>query len=160
MGDDWYAQAIYNEFRIHILYTKKDKPLSEHEDTHLLSLPWGLSIGFLQEGLAEYMVGHAWDGTPHSAYVKKGYTENVFPSILDLMDHKEWIKSPKDKLIYWYSLAGAFTTFLIKNFGKNSFERLYKETGRNKSKQENTAVFESIYNQKISKIEKIFKNSF
>lgn len=56
MGDDWYAQSIYNEYRVHVLYTADDKPIGPHEDTHLLTLCYGLSMPFIQEGLADYMV--------------------------------------------------------------------------------------------------------
>ena len=52
MVDDWYAQSILDEFRIHVLYTSDIKPIGEHDDTHLLSLPWGISIRLLQDGLA------------------------------------------------------------------------------------------------------------
>jgi len=160
MGDDWYAQSIYNEFRIHVLYTKDDKPLGEHEDTHLLSLPWGLSAGFFQEGLAEFMVEHAWDGVSHLEYAKKGYAENIFSSISDLMNHEVWINSSEKKMIYWYSLAGAFTSFLINKFGKEKFEKLYKETNRNKSKEENSAIFKSIYGWTLDIIENDFKKNY
>ena len=65
MGDDWYAQSIYAENCVHVLYTEEIKPIGEHEDTHLLSLSWGLSIPLFQEGLAEYLVGYNWYGESH-----------------------------------------------------------------------------------------------
>src|SRR3989338_7856792 len=56
---------------------KKIKHLEAHEDTHLLSLPWGLAIGFFQEGLAEYLKGHNWHGQPHEILVKKSLKKNI-----------------------------------------------------------------------------------
>jgi len=145
MGDDWYAQSIRDEFRVHVLYTRNIKPLGEHEDTHLLSLPWGISIGFFQEGLAEFMVGHAWDGRSHISYVKEGYASNLYPPLANFFEHEAWLRTDDSKPLYFYSLAGAFTTFLIENYGKDTFKRLYEHARRDMSKSENMDVFEKIY---------------
>jgi hypothetical protein len=159
MGDDWYAQSIRDEFRIHVLYTKEIKPLGEHEDTHLLSLPWGISIGLFQEGLAEFMVGHAWDGKSHISYVKEGYANNLYPPLSDFFEHEAWLRTDDSKPLYFYSLVGAFTTFLINNYGMDKFKELYINTRRNISKTENLAVFEKIY-EPIGIIEKKFSELF
>ncbi len=159
MGDDWYAQSIRDEFRIHVLYTKKIKPLGEHEDTHLLSLPWGISIGLFQEGLAEFMVGHAWDGKSHISYVKEGYTNNLYPPLSDFFEHEAWLRTDDSKPLYFYSLVGAFTTFLINNYGMDKFKELYINTRRNISKTKNLAVLEKIY-EPIEIIEKKFSELF
>lgn len=157
MGDDWYARSIYNEFRIHILYTKKDKPIGEHEDTHLLSLSWGLAIGFLQEGLAEYMAGRAWDGTAHAKYCKEGYEQQYFPSIRILFDHKEWMERSEINMIYFYSLAGAFAAYLIRTYGKERFKSLYHKISRKHSRNQNSIVFREIYGKTIDEMETEFK---
>lgn len=157
MGDDWHAQSIYSEFRIHILYTEKNKPIGEHEDTHLLSLSWGLSIGFLQEGLAEYMTGHAWDGNAHAKYCKEGYEQQYFPSIRILFGHKEWMERSEINMIYFYSLAGAFAAYLINTYGKERFKSLYQKTDRKHSRNQHGIVFKKIYNKTIDEIEIEFK---
>jgi len=159
MGDDWYAQSIYNEFRIHVLYTDSIKPIGPHEDTHLLSLPWGLSIGFFQEGLAEYMVGHAWDGTPHNKYVKDGYREGIYPSLFEFMQHETWLETDDSKAIYFYSLSGAFISFLIQMSGKDFFERFYRRSNRKRSAENNSNLFQQIYNLGIDEVERRFKLS-
>ncbi len=145
MGDDWYAQSIRDEFRVHVLYTKDIKPLGEHEDTHLLSLPWGISIRFFQEGLAEFIVGHAWDGKSHVSYVKEGYVNNLYPPLSDFFEHEAWLRTDDSKPLYFYSLVGAFTTFLINNYSKDKFKELYEKVRRDMSKKENISVFEKIY---------------
>lgn len=160
MGDDWYAQSIYNEYRIHILYTEKDKPVGEHEDTHLLSLPWGLSIGFFQEGFAEFMVGKAWDGKSHESYTKEGYKGSFYGPIKNFMDSGAWLRIDDAKAIYFYSLAGAFVSFLIQSFGKVKFEAFYKTSSRAYSAEKNSLIFEGIYGEKLEKIEGMFKSSF
>lgn len=157
MGDDWYAQSIYDEFCVHVLYTKKDKPIGEHEDTHLLSLPWGISIGFFQEGLAEYMVGRAWDKIPHLKYVKNGYKKKIFPKIKTLFKHSAWMKKSESNTIYFYSLAGAFTAFLINKFGKEKFKRFYKKINRNNSLEKNIAIFQAVYTKTPNEIEGLFR---
>jgi hypothetical protein len=158
MGDDWYAQSIRDEFRVHVLYTKDIKPLGEHEDTHLLSLPWGISIGFFQEGLAEFMVGHAWDGKSHVSYVKEGYANNLYPPLSDFFEHEAWLRTDDSKPLYFYSLVGAFTTFLIDNYGKEKFKELYGNVHRDMSKEENIGVFEKIYGM-VEGMEKKFKGA-
>ncbi|MCK5060119.1 MAG: hypothetical protein KAR00_03205 [Candidatus Pacebacteria bacterium] len=158
MGDDWYAQSIYEEFRIHTLYTKDIKPIGEHEDAHLLSLPWGLSVGFFQEGLAEYLVGHAWDNKPHSHYVKIGYEKKIYPDLNTFMKHKVWLNTNDVDAIYFYSLAGAFVSFLISKFGKEKFESFYRQSNRNNVLQKNEKLFESVYNNNLTSLEKDFKN--
>jgi len=158
MGDDWYAQAIFKEFRVHVLYTDHDKPLGEHEDTHLLSLPWGLSVGFFQEGLAEFMVGHAWDGRSHESYVREGYAQNIYPKISDFFEHNAWIKTDDNKPLYFYSLAGAFTAFIVKEYGKTNFKKAYQKMDRNLSGEENEQIFSSIVGP-IADIEQKFKDT-
>ena len=157
MGDDWYAQAIYKDFCVHILYTEKVKPIGEHEDTHLLSLPWGLSIGFLQEGLAEYLVGHNWHGNSHEDIVKDGFNKNILPSIISLMSHDSWMKLPDENIFYHYCLAGSFVKFLIEKYGREKFERLYRGTKRQNSQEENLNLFYIIYNKSVGEIEEDWK---
>lgn len=157
MGDDWYAQAIYTEFRVHALYTEDIQPLGPHEDTHLLSLPWGLAVGFFQEGLAEYLVGKAWDGKSHREYVARGYTKNIYPPLESFMRHEQWLETPDEQAIYFYSLAGALTTFLIETYGRDTYERLYRGLDRKASAQKNIDHFEKVFGQTFIAIEREFR---
>lgn len=159
MGDDWYAQSIYKDFCVHILYTEEIKPIGEHEDTHLLSLPWSLSIGLLQEGLAEYSVGHNWHGDSHENTVKEGLKKNILPPISSLMSHDAWMKLPDENILYYYCLAGSFVNFLIEKYGREKFERLYKETNRKKSLEQNKNIFQKIYDFPVEEMEKEWMNN-
>lgn len=159
MGDDWYAQSIYNEFRVHVLYTEKDKPLGEHEDTHLLSLPWGQSIAFFAEGLAEYMVGRAWDGASHLQYVREGYEKKLYPPLENFMRHDAWLETDDTQAIYFYSLAGAFTSFLVSRSGKEKFQMVYKQLSRKNTKEENNAICELVFGMTLPSLEKAFRDS-
>lgn len=154
MGDSWFAQSIYKDFCIHMLYTEAIKPIGEHEDTHLLSLPWGLSIGFFQEGLAEYMVGHDWYGKSHASSVIDGLKKNIIPTLHSMMDHKGWSDLDDDSAMYYYSFAGSLVDFLIATFGKEKFKELYMRTNRSFSKDQNEAIFGEIYSMSIGEAEK------
>ncbi len=156
MGYDGFAQAIWHDNSIHIVYTKDIKPIGPHEDTHLLSLPWGPSIGFFQEGLAEYMVGHAWDGKPHSHYVKEGYEKGMFPTLSEFMRHEAWLETKDEHAIYFYSLAGAFVDFLVSTYSRQKFEEFYKQTKREQFTEQNRNIFKEIYEKDISMIESEF----
>jgi hypothetical protein len=157
MGDDWFAQSIYKDFCIHMLYTEKIKPIGEHEDTHLLSLSWGLSIGFFQEGLAEYTVGHNWYGDSHDSSVRQGFKKNIVPALHSMMDHAGWSGLGDDFAVYYYSFAGSFVAFLITAFGKEKFKELYIHTDRSFSKDKNESIFSAIYHLSISETEGMWK---
>lgn len=158
MGDDWFAQAIYNEFEVHAVYDEKDRVIGEHEDTHLLSLPWGLSIGLFQEGLAEYMVGKNWFGEDHDKVAFEGLEENVLPTVSDMMEHEKWLNLSDEHAIYHYGFVGSFTKYLIENFGKEEFKELYQNTSRTKTKEENIKVFTKIYQISPEEMEEEWKN--
>jgi len=159
MGDDWYAQAIYQDFTVHVLYTETDKPLGEHEDTHLLSLPWGLSVGLFEEGLAEYLIGHGWHGENHDDLVRDGLDRNIFPPIGELLEYKKWLALDDSNALYNYALVGSFTKFLIDNYGRDKFEQVYRLTSRDKTKEENREVFLKIYGESIEEVEESWKQA-
>lgn len=157
MGDDWYAQAIWKDFIVHVLYTKDIKPIGEHEDTHLLSLPWGLSIAFFQEGLAEYMVGHGWHGEDHDKLAYEASNKGLLPPVDSMMDHAKWKELDDDHALYYYCFVGSFTKFLIEQYGKEKFKTLYQNTNRFKTKNENSDIFQEIYGISPTEAEKAWK---
>jgi len=139
-GDSGYAQAIYAGLTVHMLYTKQHKPIGEHEDTHLLSLPLGLATGFFAEGLAEYF---SWNrivlGKKKDQWLIDG--ENKILPIEKIVSHKGWIETPDNNFMYHYSFAGYFITRLIKDFGISKFKRFYKEVNRDMNFLEINDVF-------------------
>jgi hypothetical protein len=145
MGDDWYAQAILNEFRIHILYTDEHKPIGEHEDTHLLALSLGQSIGFFCEGLAEYLVGHSWHGENHDILANEALEKKLLPPLDQMFEHKKWLALGDDNAQYYYSYAASFAKFLIEKYGKEKFKKIYQNLKRNNIKEENIKVFLNVY---------------
>ena len=155
MGDDGYAQAIYHNKTVHIVYAKNINPLGEHEDTHILSLPLGLSIGFFQEGLAEFLTNNRkWQGKDTKYWIKQALKKKIFPELKSIFSHKNWMKLPDEYTLYYYILASSFVGFLIKKFDKKKFILLYKKLNRVNSIKKNMNIFEDIYKLKIQKIEK------
>lgn len=158
MGDDWFAQSIVKDFCIHCLYTKNIKPIGEHEDTHLLSLLWGYPIGFLREGLAEYLVGNDWHGKNHDTQTKIGFKKKIFPNLKTMMNHKGWLDTDDSKAIYFYCLAGSFVKFLINKFGKNKFKMFYQNAYYKNSASKNIKIFEDIYKISFNDAEKMWRD--
>lgn len=147
MGDDWYAQAICDEKRIHMLYTNKIKPISPHEDAHLLILPFGYPNGFIQEGFAEYMTGHDWYGNDLNEIAKEGINKGFIKLNYKLLySHFNWQKINNKYPRHYYAFAGSFVEFLVKKYGKNKFLKLYAGLKRNNIK-ENINLYLKIYNK-------------
>ncbi|MEK7452734.1 MAG: hypothetical protein AAB614_00700 [Patescibacteria group bacterium] len=146
MGDDGFAQALWDDYSIHIIYTEDIKPIGAHEDTHLLTLPWGVAIGFFQEGLAEYMRGCTWGKDKKSGeyFVQEGMAKNVIPSLESFLSHIFWTENSGEKAEYYYPLAGVFTRFLIEKFGLDKYRDFYQKIHRDNSLEENKKIFEGI----------------
>ncbi len=152
MGDEYYGQAIYNEFRIHVLYNEIDRVIGPHEITHLLSLPWGLSIGFFQEGLAEYLTGHDWYKRSHKDMVR-AYGIEKLHSLSFFMNHYAWIDIPDEAMSVAYSHAGAYAAFLIETFSKTQYESVYRALHRENSVEENIKICENVFKTSLEEID-------
>ncbi len=138
MGNDWFAQSVYDDFAVHALYSEDHRVIGPHEDTHLLSLPLGLSIGFLQEGLAEYMVGHSWYGETFEKVVREARLNPEFIPSKDLLTaHQAWRDTKDEYAQQYYALAALFTSFLITTYGKGKYLELYRALARDVTQSEN-----------------------
>ncbi len=153
MGDGWYGQTIYNEYTIHAVYNSEDKVVGEHEDTHLLSLEWGLPISLFQEGLAEAMVGRSMFGNSHNEIVKKGIERGLSVSLVPLMSQQGWLDTADEEAEFFYSIAGSFASYLLNKFDIDKYKEIYQSMGRKNSNIENNRIFESIVGKKIEDIE-------
>ncbi|MHB8860353.1 MAG: hypothetical protein ACYC48_01310 [Minisyncoccota bacterium] len=145
MGNAWFAQSVYDDFTVHALYTKEHRVIGPHEDTHLLSLPLGLSIGFLQEGLAEYMVGRSWHGESFEEVVLDARLNANFKFSNDLLiSHQAWRNTDDAYAQQYYALAALFTRFLIATYGKDAYLKLYRALTRDASRFENEKKYQEI----------------
>jgi hypothetical protein len=142
MGSDWYAQAIYTERTIHALYSAEHKVIGPHEDTHLLSLHLGLAVGFMQEGLAEYLVGHDWFGNPFEEVFAEVRDNDQFV-IKDTLPavHAAWLETEDTFARHYYALAALFTRHIIDSFGKERLFALYRRLDRDASHEENERAY-------------------
>jgi hypothetical protein len=159
MGSGWFGQSIYNEFAIHTIYNEKDKVIGPHEDTHLLTLGWGLSIGFFQEGLAEFMVGHDWYGGSHNNRANNALAKKILPPLEAMFYHQTWLDTPDENAIDYYAYAGSFTSWLINTFGLDKFKMLYKKLNRDSIQTTNIEVFADLYKIRPIEAESTWKTS-
>jgi hypothetical protein len=101
MGDDSPGNAIWKnfelisgkpaveKFEIHVVYGDEFKFIGEHEDTHLLSLPFGLSIYLFCEGLAQFMEGNLFGADIDALSRKLSEAGKLYP-VSELVDNKRW----------------------------------------------------------------------
>lgn len=147
MGSPWFAQSVYDDFAIHALYTEEHRVIGPHEDAHLLSLPLGLSIGFLQEGLAEYITGRSWHGEPFEKVVRDIRTNPEFIILSDLLTtHKAWSDTNDTYAQQYYAFAALFTGYLIEMYGKEKYFELYRALTRDATQSENEEHYEKVLN--------------
>ncbi len=164
MGDDSPGNAIWEKldngiskkFEIHVVYNEKCKFIGEHEDTHLLSLPWGLSIYLFCEGLAQYMecsfLGKSLDvASKELIKNKRNY------SISFLCDNSNWDNI--DSVVV-YPQVGSFIKFLIACYGKDRFRQVYQSTSRNNSIDKNLFEINKVYGKSINNLEEEWIRSF
>jgi len=157
MGDDSPGNAIWQElennhsekFEIHVVYGEKCKFIGEHEDVHLLSLPWGLSIYLFCEGLAQYMENSFMNKELY-LISKELLDENKLYPLQWLCDNNNW-KKVESTIIY--PQIGSFTKFLIEEHGKNKFKEVYQSTLRNHDIFDNLFEIERIYSKNINQLE-------
>lgn len=161
MGDDSPGNAIWEElsiedgkadskkFEIHVVYNEKCKFIGEHEDTHLLSLPWGLSIYLFCEGLAQYMED-GFMGEDLHVVAKKLFQENKLYPLEWLCANNNW-KNVEPIIIY--PQAGSFAKFIIEKYGKDKFRELYQNTSRNFETSKNINEIERAYHKDIGQLE-------
>jgi hypothetical protein len=155
MGDDSPGNAIWEEiesnhfqkYEIHVVYSDKCKFIGEHEDTHLLSLSWGLSIYLFCEGLSQYMENSFMGQDLHDS--ARGIANNLYPMEF-LCDNNNW-KETKPAIIYPQS--GSFVKFLIETYGKEKFKYLYMNTSRGFDLSKNLNSIKDSYNKDINQLE-------
>lgn len=161
MGSQWFAQSIYDSFEIHALYTNQHRVIGAHEDTHLLSLPLGLPIGFIAEGLAERMVGHDWFGNPFLETARSAVKRNEVILSNDLLtSHSSWLATPDEYARQYYAVAALFCNFLIEQYGKQTYFELYRTLDRNAQKKENDAAYESVLGTPLERVYNNFLQIF
>jgi len=162
IGDDSPGNAIWEElennnpkkFEIHVVYNEKCKFIGEHEDAHLLSLPWGLSIYLFCEGLAQY-VENSFMGEDLNAAAKKLLQGNKLYPLEWLCANSNWENVEPTAI---YPQVGSFIKYLIESYGKENFKKLYQNTSRKKEIAENLLAIEKTYQKNVNQLEKEWLN--
>jgi hypothetical protein len=166
MGDDSPGNSIWekfelidgisktNKFEIHAVYNDDCKFIGEHEDTHLLSLPWGLSIYLFCEGLSQFMEGNLF-GRDIDEISKELMSRKELYSIRSLVDNKNW-DDVRPRIIY--PQAGSFSRFLINNYGLDKYKKVYQKLSRLNAFEENLKIIESSYEKSIEELERRWKD--
>jgi len=134
--------------KIYAVYNDKIKCIGYHEDAHILSYTINRpKSNFIREGLAMYFDKYWWDRT-NEEWVQLYLNENKYVEISKLLLNDTFFNY-SDSITY--PIAGAFTKFLIDNYGIDKYIMLYKYTGKDFIKR-----IEEVYDEKIECIEKNF----
>ena len=134
--------------KIYAVYNDKIKCIGYHEDAHILSYTINRpKSNFIREGLAMYFDKYWWDRT-NEEWVQLYLNENKYVEISKLLLNDTFFNY-SDSITY--HIAGAFTKFLIDNYGIDKYIMLYKYTGKDFIKR-----IEEVYDEKIECIEKNF----
>lgn len=167
MGSSDYGNAIWQEIirknncwqarkhEVHCIYNNKDKVIGAHEDTHLLTLPWGVAIYFFCEGLAEFMSDN-WHGKDIDIWTRDYLRKGCLYSIRFLFDNKNWDRI--DDMIV-YPQAGSFIRFLIEEYGLEKFKEAYKDLLRRNGTKRNISIIEKRYSLPLEKLEEKWRKS-
>lgn len=140
-----FAQAP-NE--IYAVYNDKIRCVGHHEDAHILSYTINRpKSNFIREGLAMFFDKLWWDKT-NEEWVKTFILEDKYVNIEKLLQDDIFL-SCSDAITY--PIAGAFTRFLIDNYGIKKYILLYKYKGENFAKKIN-----EVYLKELEKIEDDF----
>lgn len=109
--------------KVYAVYSDKIKCIGSHEDAHILSYTINRpKSAFIREGLAMYF-DRVWWGIENEKWVKSFIESNEYISISQLLFNEVFFQYP-DKITY--PIAGAFTKFLIDEFGIDIYLSLYK----------------------------------
>ena len=155
MGDDGNGNAIRNKFEVHAVYKQDVKCIGAHEDTHLLSLPLGVSVKLFREGLAEF-ISKTWHEKSHDFWAKKFLDEKEEINFSKILDNSKWDDS-KDEVLY--PCVGSFCSFLINEIGKDKFLKLYGSLDRDKNVSYNLKTIEEITGKSLVEWQKNWEES-
>ena len=136
---------------IYAVYNDEIKCIGPHEDAHILSYTINRPKSvFIREGLAMFF-DKLWWGKTNEEWVKSFIGDNKYIDIGQLL---------LDNIFYKYSdaltypIAGAFTRYLLENYGIKKYLSLYEYTGENFINR-----VKEIYGKDIDELDKEFISS-
>ncbi|MGL4731127.1 MAG: hypothetical protein ACRCW0_06055 [Clostridium sp.] len=136
---------------IYAVYNENVKCLGYHEDVHYITyLKFGKAkTNFIREGIA-MAFDKNWHGIPNEIWVKNFIDLNKYKNIEKLLLNEEFFKT---NVVFSYILGGAFTNFLILNYGKEKYNEFYKLCVIHNNKD----VFKKVYDKDVATLESEFK---
>lgn len=109
--------------KIYAVYNDQVKCIGPHEDAHILSYTINRPrSAFIREGLAMYF-DKVWWEIKNEVWVKSFVDSNEYIPCSQLLYDEIFFQYP-DRITY--PIAGAFTNFLIEEFGMETYLNLYK----------------------------------
>jgi hypothetical protein len=109
--------------KVYAVYNDKTKCIGPHEDAHLLSYTINKpQSAFIREGLAMYF-DRVWWKIENKKWVKSFIESNEYIPCSQLLNNEVFFKYP-DRITY--PIAGAFTNFIIVEFGVETYLNLYR----------------------------------
>lgn len=108
---------------IYAVYNEEIKCIGFHEDAHVISYNT-LSIPpqtFIREGLAMFF-DKGYLGIPNYNWVNYFIDNNLYVNITKLVDNEEF---KKVNFVITYTIAGAFTEYLLLSFGIDTYKEFY-----------------------------------
>jgi hypothetical protein len=99
--------------------------LIRHELAHLFSSRWAqMPRPLFSEGLAVWLQ-RTWDGVPLDSVALRLLRHRA-PQLSDLLSHRFFFSVSNRRTCY--VLAGSFTGFLIRRFGKDAYRKFYRKS--------------------------------
>jgi len=114
--------------QIHAVYNQNIHCTGYHEDVHIIARHHlgHPSNHFIREGLAMYF-DDVWWGLPNKLWLKLFVTQKEYPGLSCLFDNKQFEELPSR---ITYPIGGAFTEYVIRQYGQKIFCELYRTMER------------------------------
>lgn len=142
--------ALCGRNKVYATYNENIKCIGSHEDTHLISFLLNYpESDFMVEGLAMYMHG-LWWGVPNEIWAAYYKTKHENLSVMGLFDNSIFADV---SCVITYPVAGAFTKFLIEEFGMEQYIEFYKYTG-----EEYDTIMQAVFHTTFEELSKRFWN--
>ncbi|MDY2888124.1 MAG: hypothetical protein SOU19_00990 [Candidatus Caccosoma sp.] len=128
---------------VYAVYNEDVKCIGPHEDAHLISEIFGITHSdFLSEGLAMFF-DETWWNIKNEIWCKRFVENKTIISPLDLLNDNSFYEID---CAITYPIAGAFTAYLIKQYGIDKYKVFYT------LKDLTTSNIEKIFECKINDI--------
>lgn len=110
---------------IYAVYSEDVKCIGHHEDAHIISY---MTLNrppsnFIREGLAMYF-DKTWHGHGNEKWVKHCHEQEMLPDLKQLMNNQVFHTFGEN---ITYPLSGAFTAFLIEEYGMDKYIDYYRQ---------------------------------